>query len=408
MRSSLTASLVLMAILPRFVLAEQWPQFRGPAGRGHSPATTIPLKWTDQDYDWTVKIPGIGHSSPIVWNDRVVVTSGNPEDATRFVVCYRTNDGTQIWQREFKSTTHPFHDRNSYASSTPATDGRAVYATWATPESYRLIALSLEDGSDLWEIDLGPFRSQHGFANSPIVYEDKVIVGNEQLGESFVAAYSCRDGKQVWRQERNSVKAAYSIPAVYKGQNGKTQLIFHSTAHGISSIDPTSGEQNWSLDVFDARCVASPLIAGGLILGSSGQGGSGLELIAARPAPAGDKAEIAYKITDNAPYVVTPVVHNDLLFVWHDRGTVSCHRLATGEQVWRQRVGGNYSGSPVVVGNHIYCMEHGGEVIVLEAAEEFRLVARNDLGEQGRATPAVSGNRMFLRTESRLMALSGQ
>ena len=115
-----------------------------------------------------------------------------------------------------------------------------------------------------------------------------------------------------------------------------------------------------------------------------------------------------YRITENAPYVVTPVVRDDLLFVWHDRGTVSCHRLATGEKIWHQRVGGNYSGSPIVAGDHIYCLEQNGEVVVLEAAEEFRLVARNDLGERSRATPAVSGGRMFFRTESRLMALAGQ
>ena len=407
-RSFGTFLLCLMAVLPRPVLGEHWPRFRGPEGRGSSTATNLPVQWTDADYDWSVKLPGIGHSSPIVWDDQLVVTSGDPDNGTRYVLCYGASDGAPQWRREFKSSTHPLHSRNSYASSTPVTDGRAVYVTWATPESYQLIALSLKDGRNLWDVDLGPFVSQHGFAISPIVYDDLVIVGNEQLGESFVAAYSGRDGKQVWKRARNSVKAAYSVPAVYQPKDGKPQLIFHSTAHGISSIEPTTGEQNWSLDVFTARCVASPLIAGDLILGSSGQGGSGLILFAVRPAPAGDQAEIVYKITDNAPYVVTPVVHNDLLFVWHDRGTVSCHRIATGERIWHQRVGGNYSASPVVVGNHIYCMEHGGEVVVLEAADEFRLVARNDLGERGRATPAVSGGRIFFRTESQLMALGGR
>ena len=389
---------------------EDWTRFRGANGAGQSDAESIPTEWTEEDYNWQVELPGIGHSSPVIYKDKVIATSGDADSATRYITCRRASDGSEIWSRQFASAAHHVHTRNSYASSTPALDGKHVFFTWATPESYVLLALDLEDGSEAWRVNLGPFKSQHGFAASPIVYGDSVIVANEQLGESFLAAYDCKTGVEKWRCRREGgVQAAYSVPCVFRGEDGSEQLIFHSTAHGISGINPERGEELWSIDVFNKRCVGSPVVAGGLIFGSSGQGGSGEALVAVKPGNGSTrKPEIAYEIKKSAPYVVTPIVYRDLIFVWHDGGVVSCHDVADGKLRWRQRVGRGFSGSPIRIGSNLYGITEDGQVVVLAAGPEFRPLARNELGEPSRATPAVADGRLYLRTETKLISLGGR
>ena len=389
---------------------EDWTRFRGANGAGQSDAESIPTKWTEEDYNWQVELPGIGHSSPVIWKDKVITTSSDADSAARYITCRRASDGTEIWSRQFASAAHHVHARNSYASSTPALDGHRVFVTWATPESYVLLALDLEDGSEVWRVNLGPFKSQHGFAASPIVYGESVIVANEQLGESFLAAYDAKTGVKKWRcQREGGVQTAYSVPCVFREEDGSEQLIFHSTAHGISGLNPETGELLWSIDVFNKRCVSSPVVAGGFIFGSSGQGGSGEALVAAKPGNGSTrKPEVAYEIKKSAPYVVTPVVHGDWIFVWHDGGVVSCHDVADGKLRWRQRVGRGFSGSPIRVGSNLYGITEDGQVVVLAAEPEFRLLARNELGEPSRATPAVADGRLYLRTETKLMSLGGR
>ncbi|MEK6246881.1 MAG: PQQ-binding-like beta-propeller repeat protein, partial [Planctomycetales bacterium] len=227
----------------------------------------------------------------------------------------------------------------------------------------------------------------------------------EQLGNSFLAAYDCKNGEQKWKCRRRGSTTSYSVPCVFQPEEGADQLIFHSTSHGASGIDPQTGKQLWSLDVFGKRCVSSPVVAGGLVFGTCGQGGGGDAVVAVQPAASGQSARLAYQIEESAPYVVTPVAHNDLLFVWSDRGIVSCVDVANGHLHWRKRVEGNFSGSPVRVGEHLYCISEHGEVVVLDASSDYRLVARNDLGQPSRSTPAVWDGCMYLRTESELMSL---
>ena len=403
--------LFAVALFATKAIAEEWPRFRGANGSGQSQATTVPVEWTTEDYNWQVPLPGKGHSSPIISGDRVVVTSADPEWATRYVTCIRCSDGSQIWNREFQSVPHKnLHARNSYASSTPATDGRRVFLTWATPTDYHLVALDLKDGHTLWRVNLGTFESQHGFAASPILYGDTVIVVNEQLGKSFLAAYDSETGEQKWRCARKGgVKTAYSVPCVFRGDDGADQLIFHSTGHGISGLDPETGESLWSIDVFNQRCVSSPVLAGGLVFGSSGQGGSGEALVAVKPGNGSSRdPEVVYEIKKSAPYVVTPIVYQNWIFLWHDGGVVSCHDVADGTLRWRQRAGrGGFSGSPIRVGENLYGISEDGQVVVLAAGPEFRLLATNDLGEPSRATPAVADGRLYLRTESSLISVGG-
>ena len=389
--------------------SEEWSRFRGANGAGQSDATTIPVEWTTEDYNWQVPLPGIGHSSPVISKDRVVVTSGDPAGATRYVICLRTSDGSQIWSREFSSATHHLHTRNSYASSTPVLDAEHLYFTWATPEAYHLVSLDLETGQTVWRANLGKFKSQHGFAVSPILHRNMVIIANEQLGNSFLAAYDKKTGEEKWRRPREGgIQTAYSVPCVLRLEDGTEQLIFNSTAHGMTGINPTTGEPLWSIDIFKKRCVSSPIVAQGLVFGSSGQGGSGEALVAVRPGDGKSREpEVAFEIKKSAPYVVTPVAYQDWIFVWHDGGVVSCHDIADGKLRWRQRVGRGFSGSPIRIGSNLYGVTDDGKVVVLNAGKNFKLLAENDLGEPSRATPAVADGRLYLRTESSLISLGG-
>lgn len=398
------AACLLLAQIATSASAQEWTRFRGPNGSGVSPATTIPVQWTDKDYRWKAKLPGVGHSCPVLWGDRVFVTSADNETGKRFVLCYNTKDGSRRWQREFDGARHGKHADNSFASATPAVDAERLYMSWATPKEYVVAALD-HDGKDVWRVDLGPYKSGHGFGSSPIVHDDLLIIPNDQDGTSTLVALDRATGKERWKTPRKS-KASYATPCVYQPKDKATELIFTSWEHGISSIDPKTGKENWELDVFSKGHVetpiASPIVAGDLVLGACGWLGVKKEIVAVRP---GAKQPEVYRIDRAAPLCLTPLAKDDLLFVWSDEGIVSCASLATGEVHWRERVPGTYYGSPVWVNKHLYCMSRDGDVLVLAADKKFAQAARNRLEEGSHSTPAVAGGRMFLRTFSHLICV---
>ena len=408
----IATTLIIILVFSTTSLAEgpDWPRFRGPNGSCVSEATTIPTLWTADDYNWRVAIPGIGYSSPVVRGDRVFVTSAFEEDATQIIQCLKTGDGSVLWKREFPSATHPKHEFNCYASSTPALDGRGVYFAWATPEKFTLIKLNQEDGNEQWRRDLGPFAAQHAFGSSPIVLGDMVILANEQDGKSFVIALDAASGETRWQADRSTEKAAYATPCIYQPETGPPQLIVNSWAHGISSLDPVTGKLNWEQPIFKYRVVGSPAIAGGLIFGSCGTGGVGRQMFAVRPgnAATGAKAEVAYELKGSLPYVCTPVAYGDLLFSWFDRGVVTCLDAPSGKIHWRERIGGDYFSSPVRVADRIYCVSREGEVVVLAASKTFKELGRIDLEERSNSTPAIADGRMYPRTVSHLMSIGGK
>ena len=407
MRHLLTSTLLLLTLVTTS-FAQNWPQFRGPNGAGQSDATTIPTKWTKAEENWRVALPGVGHSSPIVWGDRVLLTSGNASSGGLTVLCHSTTDGRELWSAELPSSVHRLHRQNSYASSTPTTDGERVFVATCNPEAFRLTAFNLQSGAKEWDYDLGPYASSHGFGTSPIVYDGNVIIGNEQLKGSYLLALNAADGEIVWKTPRDSADTAYSVPCLYEPAGQKPQLIFNSTAYGVSGVDAATGKPLWSKRVFTLRSVSSPIIAGGNIFGSCGSGGGGNYVVAMKPptSGAGEPTE-TYSIRSSAPYVPSPIAHGDLVFLWSDKGVVTCINATDGKVHWRERVGGSYSGSPIRVGGHLYCTSMDGEVVVLRASKQFKVVARNDLGNPSRATPAVADGRMYLRTYSELISIGG-
>jgi outer membrane protein assembly factor BamB len=400
--------------------AQDWTRFRGPNGTGVSEATTIPTEWTPSDYNWKTELPGLGHSSPVIWGDRVFLLSADPATATRYVLCYNTKDGSEAWKRTFESATHTLHDRSSYASSTPAVDEERVYFGWSTPDSTTLIAFD-HHGETVWENNLGPWVSQHGFGTSPIIFKETLILHNSQQanqleegvtpGESRMMAFDRSSGDSLWKSPLASRNVCYSVPFIYEPQPGKPELVCTSTGNGVFSLDPTSGAKNWAVDVFDKRTVGSPIFAGGHIFGSTGSGQfSSNYVVAVKPGPS---ATLAYKLENGphfkAPYVPSLVAKGDYVFMLYDRGFASCVDARTGAIQWtKARTGGVFSGSPIRVRDKIYCMDDEGVVWVIAADEkEYRLLAKNPLGEPSRSTPAVSGGRLYLRTYSHLISVGG-
>jgi outer membrane protein assembly factor BamB len=392
--------------------AQEWTRFRGPNGAGLSDATSVPVQWSDKEVNWRVELPGIGHSSPVSWGDKIFLISAFDDTALRLVLCLRASDGQIVWQRKYPSSLHVKHKFNSFASSTPCVDADMVYCCWSTPDEYTLLALN-HHGEEVWRKNLGPYVSQHSCGISPVVYDDLIVLGNDQgdenhLGTSSLVAVDRKTGERRWKLERRTATVAYSTPCVYEPRGGGPELIFNSESHGITSIDPASGRVNWEIGVFNKRSVSSPVIAAGLIVGSCGSGGGGNYVVAVRPPTnKGSSPEIAYKIETSAPYVPTPVAVDNLVFLWGDNGIVTCIRAASGETVWQKRVGGNYHGSPICVGGRLYCIREDGEVTVVAANDKYELLGRNSLGEESRSTPAVADGRMYLRTASHLVSVGG-
>ncbi len=414
LRATVLAVLVLLAWNVTLVQAQEWTRFRGPNGTGVSEAAQIPVRWTAADYKWRTELPGVGHSSPVVWGEQVFVQSADPEKATRYVLCVDARSGKIVWQRTYESSHHLLHPRNTFASSTPAVDQDRLYVAWATPDQLTLRALT-HAGEEVWTKDLGKWVSQHGFGSSPILYEDLVILFNsqqaeeldpgQQPGESYMMAFEAATGQLRWSQPRATTRVCYSTPCIYQPPGGPPELIGCNTGDGIFSLDPRTGKPNWSLPVMEMRTVASPIVVGDLILASNGSGGfSGNYLVAVR---AGTTPREAHRVTSKAGYVPTPVARGNLVFTFFDSGFIKCFDATTGEEVWTKRVTRGFSGSPVLVGDKIYCIDDEGNVVVWRADRQYQELARNPLGEASRATPAVSGNRMFLRTQSQLICVGG-
>jgi outer membrane protein assembly factor BamB len=403
--------LALLAVAHQSAAAQEWTRFRGPNGSGVSPAMHVPAEWDADDVNWRVKLPGVGHSSPVLWGKKIFLTTGDEESGSRTTLCLHADDGRTLWSRTTKSKAHGKHSLNSFASSSPAVDGDRVYLLWTTPEEYAVEALD-HAGEPVWRKVIGPYQSGHGSGVSPILHDGMVIIANDHEGDSSLVALDCRTGEIRWRTPRKT-KTAYATPCVYQPKGGPAQLIFTSWISGISSIDPADGSVNWELLVFDEKhsetSIGSPIVVGDYVLGTCGYLGYATHTVAVRSdASLPEKAKVVYRVDRGAPLTTTPVAAGGLLFLWDDAGIVTCTSAETGEQHWRNRVGGTYYGSPVVVNGRVYCMSAQGEAVVLAADKEYRLLARNPLGEGSHATPAVAGGVMYLRTFSHLISLGGE
>jgi outer membrane protein assembly factor BamB len=404
-------SLLLTGLFSVSAVAQEWPRFRGPNGSGLGVAD-LPVTWTEKDYRWKVQLPGRGHSSPVLWGERIFITSAEAASGKRLVLCLNAGDGRILWSRDFTGQTFHTHKRNSFATATPAVDAQHVYVPWATPQQYTVMALD-HNGNLAWQTDLGSYKSQHGFGVSPIVFEDLVIAANEYDGGGALVALEGPTGKVRWRLPRHGKNATYSTPCVYQPPGRAPELIFTNWQHGITAVNPHTGKVNWETSVFDThkaeRAIASPVVAGDLVLGTCGFVTAQKHFVAVRPAdPAiGAAAKEVWRLERAVSYLPTPLVKGDLVFLCSERGIATCLRAATGKVVWQERIDGEFSASPVCDGQRLYCVSNDGDVFVLAASEHFQLLARNALGEPTQSTPALAGGRLYFRTQSHLICLGG-
>jgi outer membrane protein assembly factor BamB len=390
---------------------ESWSRWRGAAGAGQGGDAAFPREWSDADWAWTADLPGQGNASPVVRGGLIYTASADEAAGKRFITGHDLATGRLVWKREFAGPIDPHHAQNSSASGSLAAGPAGVYWMWGTRAGIHVEALT-PAGEPLWHVDLGSFAGDHGFGATPALCGEVLVVPNDQDGASFVVGLDARTGRERWRLPRESRKAGYATPLVIEG-GAAPLVVLASMAHGLTAIDPATGAVLWERRCLPKRAVSSPLQVGGLFVATCGDGGGDNTLVAVRPPPrpaggpaGGPEPEIAYQLDRSvAPYVPTPVACEGRLYLWGDRGVVTCVDAATGETVWRGRVGGNFSASPIVVGGGIVNVSQDGEVVTIAAGPAFEVLGRAALGAACRATPAVVGERMIFRSAGRLHTL---
>lgn len=400
------ATLALLCVVPLALGADSWPRFRGPNGEGRG-SIDIPAKWENKHVAWKVKLPGQGHSSPVVYGGRVFVTSSGRSDGKRIVLCLDAASGKVLWKDEQVANRYKMHRANSIATSTPALDGERLYVYWATPAGGDVLAYS-HAGKQLWRAPLPPYRSQHGPGVSLVVHEKTVLVHHQPDGDGQLIGLDAATGKKRWSLPRVGAKnATYSAPCIRTGPGGKAEAVITNWQLGITAVDVETGKLTWTKSVFDTadrqRCIPSPVLAGDLVLGVCGFAGGARRLVALRP---GSSPEVAWKLESAVGQMATPLYLNGRVLVCNEVGMVSWVDAKDGRVIWKKRVGGTYHASPVAAGGRIYLPSKEGKMRVLAASDTYKLLAENDIGGPTQATPALCGGRMFVRTEGHLMCLA--
>jgi outer membrane protein assembly factor BamB len=413
------ASLIGLVAVP--AVAEDWPRFRGPSGQGISIEKGLPLKWSaSENVAWKTPIPGEGWSSPIVCGDRVFLTTAREKGAACHVLCVEKTGGKILWDvKVFDQETSRKEVRNSYATPTPVTDGRRVYAVFG---GGGIAALDFE-GKPAWINRENRYYSRHGMGVSPILWKDLLILpfdwSREASGEeervgwqkpwdqSFVLGIDKETGKEQWRARRGMSRIAHVTPIVLE-IDGKEQLI-SPAGDVVQGFDPKTGGRLWTVRSQGEGVVPSPAAGLGLLFTASGFDGTSLRAV--KLGGAKDDAtstHVAWEQKQNVPAVPSLLFSKPHLFALRDNGLASCMDARTGKVVWQQRVGKNFSASPVLAEGRIYLLGDSGETAVIEAAAEYREIARNKIADgEGpvQASMAVSEGRLFIRTTANLWCI---
>ncbi len=386
---------------------QEWTRFRGPDGTGIGKGESIPMSFTEADYLWQVELPGPGHSSPVLWGDRVFVTCSHDARQEREVICLDARSGKTLWSTKMPFTPYQHNRQNSFAASTPAVDAERVYVNWISGGMFVSLALD-HAGKTLWRREMGEFQARHGAGASPIALGGLMIVGNDNRATSFLAGLDGKTGRTVWQINRDSKMTSYITPAVYRPMGGAPEVVFVSEANGMTGVDPISGQKKWESDkLFTLKSVSSPVVAGNVIFATAGAGGAGRESAAVRPGDAltGRDPTVAWQLDRVLPYVPTPIAIGEHLYILNDAGVMTCVTAATGKHVWQERLGGNFYASPVSVNGRIYLVTRSGDVIVLKAGPEYIVLGKSTLPDTTDATPAIAKGRMYLRTLNHLICI---
>jgi outer membrane protein assembly factor BamB len=436
-------SLTLALGLAVTAQAQNWPSFRGRNASGVADGGGAPTTWDAEksvNIQWKTRIPGVGHSSPVVWGDRVFVTTAVSSDPSSTfehgvsqsvasatdtskhswrVYCLDKASGRVLWARIAQEGAPKVkrHVRSSYADPTPATDGKYVVAFFG---SEGLFCYDFS-GRLLWKRDLGALdggwtadpNAHWGFSSSPVIYRSLAIVQCDTQGDSFVAAYNLKDGSVTWRAPRDE-DTSWSSPTIYEN-GGPAELVVSGTKY-YRGYDPLTGKELWRMaDGVDVK-IPAPIAAHGLIFLGGGSSQTRRSFYALR---AGARGEIALRegATSNkqvawrnraTPHILTPIVYGDSLYVCGDNGVLTQYQARTGEEVYRERIGGRgltFSASPVAADGKLYFASEDGDVFVVKAGPAYELLARNPMGEVLMATPAISEGMLIVRGQSHLFGI---
>ena len=415
-------ALLTLALLALPAAAENWPRFRGPTGQGVSTETGVPTTWSaTENVAWKVAIPGRGWSSPVVWGDRVFVTTAADDGASLHLVCLDRKTGAAAWDKEVcRQKVDNKSPQNSFATATPVTDGQRVYVL---AFDGALAAVGM-DGSIAWTNRDFKYYSQHGLAVSPILWNDLVIVpfdwssrGPEKFvgwqkpwDESVVMAYDKNTGQIRWQTKRKASRIAHAVPQVAK-VDGKDQLI-SSAGNVVQGFDPASGAPIWTVTSLGEGVVPSPVVGHGLVFSTTGFTSTtpGLGPPTIRTVRLGGKGDctqthIAWEQPKGVPMICSMLYMKPYLYVVNEQGAARCLKAETGEIAGEAKLRGPFSASPVWAEGHIYFLSEKGETTVVEAGPELKEVARNALGEKCCASPAISQKQIFIRTEGNLYCI---
>lgn len=388
-----------------FVSAENWPEWRGPRGDGSVlDAPQFPVAFNPvTDTVWKTEIPGIGHASPIIWEDRIFLVTAEADN--RVLLSLDRVSGKILWSRVvLSSPLEDLHRLNSHASSTPATDGTRVFVSFLDQDQMFIAAYDFS-GEKLWESRPGTFSSRHGYCSSPVLWNGKVLVNGDHDGDAFLVALDQTTGKTIWKTNRPNKTRSYCTPLI-RVIDGQPQMIL-SGSLSVASYDPDTGASLWTMKGPTEQFVASLVYNKTANLLFLTCGFPERHLLAIRPDGRGDitSTHIAWRETVGAAYVPSPISVGDYFVVVADNGVSSCFVAKTGERLWRERLPGSHSASLLTANGLVYYVSDEGIVSVVRPGRTFDLVAQSPLGEKVSASPAVYENDFFLRGESHLFCI---
>jgi len=396
---------LLLLVGPGQVRSENWPCWRGPRLDGSSTEKEVPLHWSGtSNVAWKVELSGTGHASPIVFRDRVFTVTALPETEERRLVCLERQTGKMVWQAEvLRAPLERRHSLNSYASSTPATDGELVYVAFLDRDQMFAAAYDFS-GKQKWASRPGPFASMHGFCSSPILYRDKVILNGDHDGESYLVALDRADGHILWKTPRDNHTRSYCVPLI-REMAGRQQMVL-SGDKCVASYDPNTGKRHWLVDGPTEQFVASPVYSpeSGLVLITGGFPDH--HILAIRPGGEGNvtQTHIAWRTTEGAAYVPSPIILGGYFLIIADSGIAHCFEAATGKQLWKERLGEEHA-SLVSACGRVYFLNDRGVMNVVVPGPRFERLAQNEIGEKCFASPAISEGQIFLRGEKHLFCI---
>jgi outer membrane protein assembly factor BamB len=396
---------LVLGVGPLAAVAENWPCWRGPRLDGTSLDKNAPLHWSaTSNVAWRVALPGIGHASPIVWNDRVFLVTSMPETQSRDLLCFARGTGGVRWRKTvITSPLERKHNLNSHASSTPATDGNLIYVAFLDRDEMVVAAYDF-DGNQKWLVRPGRFSSMHGFCSSPILYKDLVIVNGDHDGDGYIVALRNGTGGEVWRIDRPNKTRSYCAPLIQE-MTGKTQMVLSGTKC-VASYDPANGRLRWIIDGPTDQFVASPVYSErtGLVYISGGYPDH--HILAVKPDGHENvtKTKIVWRTNKGVAYVPSPIIEGDYFLIVSDSGVAHCFDAATGGILWQERLGEHHA-SLISANRLVYFLSDEGIMNVVKPGPQFACMARNELGEHTFASPAISEGQIFVRGDKHLFCI---